>query len=386
MGTSTSTLPSAGSTERTHGDRFNGNPLEQQATTIHLLLSRCTSFGSEHPSLGLEPVVSSLPVSTQVVHSKDNIQTTMLQESRDCNTSVVSSVTMVPLHFESSSAILASASTRSNEEWTTRLREVDRVQFLKEVFTSSLGNTVASHLISAHRDSTIRQAQSIWKAFQKWLPVSTRTISTQTLMEFLIACEENRHLDPRTILNYRSQLRLPILQAFGIDLSTENFSLLARSQFLRNPPTKQKIPQWSIERALETFSSEEFSFQKISLTDLLLKTLFLTALASGNRASELAATVRTGISLTYERAVLPTEPGFLFKNQSTRNPKPPDITFPGIGQDNPLCPIESLRVYITRTESIAKNKLPFCPSLHREVSKCRATILLACQSNQKRGP
>ena len=100
---------------------------------------------------------------------------------------------------------------------------------MKEVFSAKWGDTVASRLITAHRTSTARQAQSVWNAFKRWLPPTLTTITSQTRMEFLIHCEDNRRLDPRTILNYRSQLTLPMLHAFDINLSTDTFSLLARS-------------------------------------------------------------------------------------------------------------------------------------------------------------
>ncbi|MPC76612.1 hypothetical protein E2C01_071029 [Portunus trituberculatus] len=67
-----------------------------------------------------------------------------------------------------------------------------------------------------------------------------------------------------------------MLHAFDINLSTDTFSLLAPSQFLRNPPLKQKIPQWSIDRVLDTFSSPDFKVELASPENLFLKTLFLT--------------------------------------------------------------------------------------------------------------
>ena len=80
-----------------------------------------------------------------------------------------------------------------------------------------MGLKVANNLISAYRNSTNRQAQSVWKAFQSWLPPTVQKITVKELMEFLIFCEQEKRLDPRTILNYRSQLRLPMLHAFNIN-------------------------------------------------------------------------------------------------------------------------------------------------------------------------
>lgn len=360
MGAPYTGLSGSGVLERPVTNRPHGNQGEHKDTNLRQSPSRSKGSGNQCSSPGLEQMDRNLPIPAQMVHTADNSQATVLQTPRSNNSPVVPSGTLVPIYSEPSNQGEKSTITGSNERWTARLREVDRLQFLKEVYEHSMGGTVASALISAHRPSTIKQAQSVWKAFQQWLPASITTISEKTVMEFLLFCEESKHLDPRTILNYRSQLRLPILQAFGINLSSDNFSLLARSQFLRNPPKKQIVPSWSIDRAIDTFSNREFEADTASPENLLLKALFLTALASGNRASELAATIRTGISLSKTGgATLPVKPGFLFKNQNPKNPQAPDITFPALENNGPLCPVTFLRAYMTKTQTFARQDALF---------------------------
>ena len=225
-----------------YGSRSDGNTTEHQTDSIRVPTSRSSSNSSQCPCSGLESVERNLYIPPKMAHPDSNRITSELQVPRLNNPPMVSSRSVVPLHYEKHTQVLETFTTRPNEKWTARLREVDRIQFLREVFTSTLGEKTAAALTTAYRASTNRQSQSVWKIFQNWLPKSVTTITTQLLMEFLIYCENDRHLDPRTILNYRSQLRLPILQAFNINLTSENFSLLARSQFLRNPPQKQKIP------------------------------------------------------------------------------------------------------------------------------------------------
>ena len=178
-------------------------------------------------------------------------------------------------------------------------------------------------------------------------------------MDFLAYLEDSRQLNPRTILNYRSRLRQPLHLAFNIDFDAEPFSLLAGHQCLANPPQKRKIPGWSVDSVLTVLSSEEFNLRTASPVNTLIKTLFLTALASGNRVSELAATSRTGISLTPSKAILPTSPGFIFKNQSLKNPLPPEIQFPALGRDNTLCPVAALKTYVARTSSLQHDNVLF---------------------------
>ena len=139
------------------------------------------------------------------------------------------------------------------------------------------------------------------------------------------------------------------IETFGIDFEHESFSLLTRSQFLQKPPATKKIPAWSLNVVLEAFSSFRFSEANLSQQDLFFKTIFLVALASGNRASELAAIVRTGISLHQDMVSLPVRPSFLFKNQSLDRPNPPSISFPTLGERHTLCPWNSLRLYLRQT-------------------------------------
>ena len=45
--------------------------------------------------------------------------------------------------------------------------------------------------------------------------MDTSTITTGTVIEFLVFLEEHKRLNPRTILNYRARLRLPFRLAFS---------------------------------------------------------------------------------------------------------------------------------------------------------------------------
>jgi hypothetical protein len=86
--------------------------------------------------------------------------------------------------------------------------------------------------------------------------------------------------------------------------------------------------------------------------DALKKCLFLVALASGNRVSDLAAVERSGILFesNKRRVTLPVKPGFLFKNQRLGR-APPNISFPSLESDPALCPVQSLSKYIRDTET-----------------------------------
>jgi len=142
---------------------------------------------------------------------------------------------------------------------------------------------------------------------------------------------------------------------FGISTSDEEFSLLSKAQFLKNPPPPKLIPQWSVNTALTRLSKPEFCTNP-SPMNLFLKTVFLVALATGNRASELSAIDHTTIRFSRDSVSMLPYCGFLYKNQSI-NRSPPVISFPILKNNDNLCPASYLRRYLTL-------RTPLCDSKH----------------------
>ena len=225
---------------------------------------------------------------------------------------------------------------------------MDRVSFLTKILTLTRGKKLAKQLINAYRKSSQRQAETAWKHFQAWLPPNLSIITKRTILNFLIYSHEELKLAPRTILCYKSSLAWPLKEAFGVNFRDNDFSLLNKSLFLQNPPKPQIIPQWSLNHALETLSSSDF--QRSPSTEMkLYKALFLTALASGNRSSELYATSRIGIVENSDFITIPLRQNFLFKNQ-TYDRCPPPIKFPKLGNKHPLCPANAINQFIIATK------------------------------------
>ena len=103
-------------------------------------------------------------------------------------------------------------------------------------------------------------------------------------------------------------------------------------------------------------ASPEFNTMESSTDNLLMKTVFLVGLATGNRASEIAAMSRHAISFATDntKVTIPVKPGFLYKNQSLYR-TPPNITIKALrtedGNHHDLCPLHSLREWLERTAS-----------------------------------
>ena len=164
------------------------------------------------------------------------------------------------------------------------VRAFSRLEFLRAIYQKSYKGEVVDDLLSHLAASSLRQFESAWKRFQEWLPREAINIDIPLVASFLVFCNQN--LSPRTVLTIRAALALPLNEGFGIDFEHRHFKMLAKAAFRRKPPEQKIVPTWSLDDALKALSS-----RKIPFRDKLArfkKTLFLVAMASSNRSSELA--------------------------------------------------------------------------------------------------
>ena len=108
---------------------------------------------------------------------------------------------------------------------------------------------------------------------------------------------------------------------------------------------------WSLDKALQLASSidpDQCSFQQ-----LLRKTLFLIALASGARLSEMTALSRAPKFVKFlhtGEVLLSPHAKFLAKNEDPQKRWKPWKIIP-LPQDLSLCPVSTLRSYLEKTHS-----------------------------------
>ena len=105
-------------------------------------------------------------------------------------------------------------------------------------------------------------------------------------------------------MSYRASLTLPLKVGFNIDVNSQEFSRLAKAQFIARQPAPKVVPEWSLTTALRSLASSQFS-EQLDITHQIFKTLFLVALAAGNRVSELAALDRAAAQFLPNMAVIP---------------------------------------------------------------------------------
>ena len=140
--------------------------------------------------------------------------------------------------------------------------------------------------------------------------------------------------------------------------------MAAKAHFRRNPPSTKVVPTWSLENALEVLDKK--NFQEGDVMSTFLKALFLSAVASANRASELAATDRSQVSFRGGSVVLPLRDSFIANNQ-TSNHSLSLIEIPNL-PGSPLCPNVALRVYLRVTSGSEKEGLFLNPESGKELN------------------
>ena len=245
---------------------------------------------------------------------------------------------------------------------------LSRVQFLTKFLTPEFGQELAQILALPHRSSTIKQYQHCWSKFSAWLSSKgPHCVSKASVLEFLLHLTKELDLSPKTSLVYRNALKLPFAYALSISTDDPEFAMLTKHQFIEKPPPQKTVPQWELDKVLTLLESEPYEDSNPSFYTALEKALFLTAIASGARASELSALDRSCIKFSdnlYEIAI-PVKKGFLFKNQTLER-TPPTMKFSGLRSadltPHNLCPLRAIKAWLKVSEKTNSNALFLSPT------------------------
>ena len=148
-----------------------------------------------------------------------------------------------------------------------------------------------------------------------------RSPSLNQVAEFLLFLFKEKNLQPSTIDGYRTVIAGKIgcdKVDFGKD---ENLTRLLDSFHRDKPKGLRGVPSWNLSLVLHQLTQSPFEpLRKASLKHLTFKTVFLLALGSGKRRSEIHAWVHRNIrhQEDWGNVSLFPSPCFLSKNQLAR--------------------------------------------------------------------
>ena len=155
-----------------------------------------------------------------------------------------------------------------------------------------------------------------------------------------------------------------------LNISTdENLTCLLDSFHRDKPKGRRGVPSWNLSLVLHQLTKAPFEpLRKASLKHLTFKTVFLLALGSGKRRSEIHAWLYKNIrhQENWSQVSLYPSPSFLSKNQLARDgpasvalvviPALAPTLDKSLSEDRSLCPVRALRYYLDRTKDLRQGK------------------------------
>ena len=188
-------------------------------------------------------------------------------------------------------------------------------------------------------------------------------------VDFLLYLFKGRHLQPSTIEGYRTAIADMIINEriqFGKD---ENFTRLLDNFHRDEPKGRRGVPAWNLSLVLHQLAKAPFEpMRKASPKHLTFKTVFLWALGSGKRRSEIHAWLYRNIrhQENWSQVSVYPSPSFLSKNQLARDspaavalmviPALAPYLDKSLKEDRSLCPVRALRYYLDRTTDLRAGK------------------------------
>ena len=231
---------------------------------------------------------------------------------------------------------------------------------------------VATRIVTPQRGSTRSVYEAKWTIFIKWCvtnQVDFRSPPVKSVADFLMYLFEDRKLQPSTIDGYRSAIA-DKLGNLTLNISKdENLTRLLDSFHRDRPKGRRGIPSWNLSLVLHQLTKAPFEpIKEASFKCLTFQTVFLLALGSGKRRSEIHAWQHKNIrhQSDWSKVSLYPSPSFLSKNQLAR--EGPECVAPvvipalaptldrSLKSDRSRCPVRALRYYLDRTSNIRQHK------------------------------
>ena len=248
-------------------------------------------------------------------------------------------------------------------------RMAPRAEAIKEQGFSS---PVASRIEAPQRSSTRTVYEAKWSVFVRWCETSQvdfRSPSVKQIADFLLHLFQEKNLQPSTIDGYRSAIA-DKLGSSSLNVSKdENLTCLLDSFHRDRPKGRRGIPSWNLSLVLHQLTKPPFEpLRKASLKHLTFKTVFLLALGSGKRRSEIHAWLNKNIrhQADWSKVSLYPSPSFLAKNHLAK--EGPECVAPvvipalaptldkSLKEDRSLYPVRTLRYYLDKTQDLRQGK------------------------------
>ena len=294
--------------------------VQQQTATVCVTGSRPPGLGSgcTQPLLG-GPGPIRLPTGSHLGQSGGEAPGLPLQQNNsDCSRvaqhalvlgpggNVKADPTVSALHTKPSvSALQPGPSQEPVESEPTCL--APRASAIKE---QGFSEAVAARIEAPQRRSTRSAYEAKWTIFTKWClsnQVDFRAPPLKAIADFLLHLFQEKKLQPGTIDGYRSAIADKLGNSTVNVSKDENLTRLLDSFHRDRPKGRRGIPSWNLSLVLHQLTKAPFEpLKEASLKHLTFKTVFLLALGSGKRRSEIHAwIISSGTELSPSLSIFP---------------------------------------------------------------------------------
>ena len=251
----------------------------------------------------------------------------------------------------------------------------DRLAYLRQHFEmQGLSPRAAELLIESWRGNTNDAYNTAWRKWLCWCterdinPISTSVIN---IMQFLVD-QFDTGLQYRTINTLRSAISTTHPDIEGSPVGSHPLvSRLLRGMFNSRPPVPRYSGSWDVRTVVEFLTNHKSS--TLSTLNLAKKAATLLALINADRCSDLAALDRDHVRWTPDGVEFTVTR--LTKTRSARRPGPPrKVCYAGFPDNNEVCPVTVLRLYIqetTRQVCNLRNPKPLFVTSRRPIRRAK---------------
>ena len=220
----------------------------------------------------------------------------------------------------------------------------------------------------SQKQSSLNVYEGKWKLFCNWCKERSSDplqATAPVVADFLIYLHENKGLALSTIEGYRTAISHTLKATKEIDLGKDaNLSSLLANFAREKVKVKSSMPPWDLSLVLRKLQHAPFEpIHTADIKSITLKTVFLVALASGKRRSELHAMKKNILHTKgWSSVYIEPDPQFVAKTELNNKGSAmlklvqikaltKELPEEEIG-DRALCPVRALRYYIKQTEDI----------------------------------
>ena len=363
-------------------DRPICHEVQQQVTSVCVSSTGHAGSSSRrtHPTMGGSGCIR-LPTDHHIGQSGGEVTGLPVQETHSDCTGVAQHALVLGLsdHVQSGpsqpaqpaqpadTALQSDPSQKSDKSKSPCL--APRATTIKE---QGFSEAVAARIEAPQRRSTRSVYEAKWAIFTKWCvtnQVDFRSPPVKSVADFLMYLFEDKKLQPSTIDGYRSAIA-DKLGNTTVNISKEdNLTRLLESFHRDRPRWRRGILSWNLSLVLHQLTRAPFEpLREASLKHLTFKTVFLLALGSGKRRSEIHAWQHKNIrhQSDWSKVSLFPSPSFLSKNQLAK--EGPESVAPvvipalaptldrSLKSDRSLCPVRALRYYLDKTSDNRQDK------------------------------